>query len=96
LQLLKTDIIPERYVRNFNAFSPKDQIKLLRSTVAVVGLGGLGGGVTEILARIGIGTLILIDGDVFEDTNLNRQMLSYTEPHWNLKGFGSGGKSQRN
>jgi molybdopterin-synthase adenylyltransferase len=73
---LENDIIPERYVRNFNAFSPKDQIKLLRSTVAVVGLGGLGGGVTEILARIGIGTLILIDGDVFEDTNLNRQVLS--------------------
>jgi molybdopterin-synthase adenylyltransferase len=73
---LENDIIPERYVRNFSAFSQKDQIKLLRSTVAVVGLGGLGGGVTEILARIGIGTLILIDGDVFEDTNLNRQVLS--------------------
>lgn len=73
---LENGIIPERYVRNFNAFSQKDQIKLLRSTVAVVGLGGLGGGVTEILARIGIGTLILIDGDIFEDTNLNRQMLS--------------------
>ncbi len=73
---LENSIIPERYVRNFKAFSKDDQIKLLRSAVAVVGLGGLGGGVTEILARIGIGTLILIDGDVFEDTNLNRQLLS--------------------
>ena len=73
---LENGIIPERYARNFNSFSQEDQIKLLRSTVAVVGLGGLGGGVTEILARIGIGSLILIDGDVFEDTNLNRQMLS--------------------
>jgi molybdopterin-synthase adenylyltransferase len=72
---LENNIIPERYVRNFNAISQKDQIKLLRSVVAIVGLGGLGGGVTEILARIGIGSLILIDGDVFEDTNLNRQVL---------------------
>jgi molybdopterin-synthase adenylyltransferase len=73
---LENGIIPERYVRNLNAFSIKDQIKLLQSKVAVVGLGGLGGSVTEILARMGIGTLTLIDGDVFEDSNLNRQMLS--------------------
>jgi molybdopterin-synthase adenylyltransferase len=73
---LENGIIPDRYVRNLNAFSIKDQIKLLRSQVAIVGLGGLGGSVTEILARIGIGALTLIDGDVFEDSNLNRQMLS--------------------
>lgn len=72
---LQNGIIPQRYVRNFKAFSPKDQIKLLQSSVAVVGLGGLGGGVTEILARIGIGKLILIDGDAFEESNLNRQFL---------------------
>jgi molybdopterin-synthase adenylyltransferase len=76
IKALENGIIPERYARNFNAFSDKDQIKLLQSKVAVVGLGGLGGSVTEILARIGIGTLILIDGDIFEDSNLNRQMLS--------------------
>jgi molybdopterin/thiamine biosynthesis adenylyltransferase len=73
---LENDIIPERYVRNFKAFSNQDQLKLLKSTVAIIGLGGLGGGVVEILGRIGVGTLILIDGDVFEETNLNRQMLS--------------------
>jgi molybdopterin/thiamine biosynthesis adenylyltransferase len=73
---LENDIIPERYVRNFKAFSYQDQIALLKSIVAIIGLGGLGGGVVEILARIGIGTLILIDGDIFEETNLNRQMLS--------------------
>jgi len=41
-----------------------------------VGLGGLGGYVTEALARAGMGRLILIDGDVFEEHNLNRQLLS--------------------
>ncbi|MGA7144317.1 MAG: ThiF family adenylyltransferase, partial [Desulfobacterales bacterium] len=49
---------------------------LLRSRVTIVGLGGLGGAVIEILARVGIGALRLIDGDVFEDSNLNRQFLS--------------------
>ena len=68
--------IPERYARNMQTFSSQDQVILLNSCVCVVGLGGLGGSVTEILARLGIGALTLIDGDVFEDSNLNRQLLS--------------------
>jgi molybdopterin/thiamine biosynthesis adenylyltransferase len=73
---LKADATPERYVRNMKTFSSDEQIILLRSRVSIVGLGGLGGAVTEILARVGIGTLRLIDGDIFEDSNLNRQFLS--------------------
>lgn len=73
---LEAGIVPERYVRNMKMYSLADQAGLLRACVAVVGLGGLGGGVTEILARIGIGSLCLIDGDRFEDSNLNRQFLS--------------------
>ncbi len=69
-------IVPERYARNMKTFSPVDQATLLRAQVSIVGLGGLGGAVTEILARIGIGSLNLIDGDIFEDSNLNRQFLS--------------------
>ncbi len=53
-----------------------DQISLLKATVCIVGLGGLGGTVTELLARLGIGTLTLVDGDTFDDSNLNRQILS--------------------
>jgi molybdopterin/thiamine biosynthesis adenylyltransferase len=49
---------------------------LLKSHVAVIGQGGLGGTVTEILARIGIGRLTLVDADMFEESNLNRQLLS--------------------
>ncbi len=70
---LENGIIPERYTRNMKILSAADQVKMLQATVAVVGLGGLGGSVTETLARMGIGRLILIDGDVFEDSNLNRQ-----------------------
>lgn len=73
---LELGIVPERYARNMKMFSAEDQIALLQSRVSVVGLGGLGGVVVEVLARIGIGTLHLIDGDIFEDSNLNRQFLS--------------------
>ena len=54
------------------SYTIEDQAALLKSTVRVLGLGGLGGGVTEILARSGVGTLKLVDGDSFEDSNLNR------------------------
>jgi molybdopterin/thiamine biosynthesis adenylyltransferase len=73
---LKDRIIPERYARNLHSLTPADQVKLLEAHVAVVGLGGLGGTVAEALARIGVGTLTLIDGDGFDESNLNRQILS--------------------
>ncbi|MBU8910805.1 MAG: HesA/MoeB/ThiF family protein [Desulfobacterales bacterium] len=65
-----------RYDRNFNTLSRKEQKTLGASKVAVIGLGGLGGGVCEMLARVGVGHLTLIDGDSFEASNLNRQLLS--------------------
>jgi len=73
---LEHGVIPERYVRNMKTWAPADQVALLQAVVGVVGLGGLGGTVVEILARAGIGHLILIDGDRFEGHNLNRQLLS--------------------
>jgi molybdopterin/thiamine biosynthesis adenylyltransferase len=66
----------DRYARNKNSIDSADQAKLGACCVAVVGLGGLGGYIAEQLARIGIGKLILIDGDVFEPSNLNRQLLA--------------------
>lgn len=76
---LENGIFPERYLRNFKLFSPSDQIRLLRSKATVVGLGGLGGVIIEFLARAGVGHLNLIDGDRFEDHNLNRQLLCTQE-----------------
>ncbi len=78
LAALQQGITPEVYVRNQKSLSCLDQIRLLNKRVAVIGLGGLGGAVTEILARVGIGGLILVDGDRFDDSNLNRQLLSST------------------
>ncbi len=76
LAALQNGFVPERYARNMRTFSLADQAALLKSHAGVVGLGGLGGTVTEILARMGVGRLTLIDGDRFEDSNLNRQLLS--------------------
>jgi len=75
-QALRRRILPRRYLRNFGTLGWQGQLALLESTVAVVGLGGLGGNVVEGLARSGIGCLVLVDGDVFVDHNLNRQLLS--------------------
>lgn len=73
---LENGLVPEAYIRNQKSLSSRDQVRLLQTHVAIIGLGGLGGSVTEILARIGIGVLTLVDGDSFEDSNLNRQILS--------------------
>lgn len=69
----------ERYERNRETLSSEDQTVLGRSRVAILGLGGLGGGVCEMLARIGVGQLTLVDGDRFEASNLNRQIMSREE-----------------
>ena len=76
IMALEHGVVPERYVRNMKTFSPQDQVALLKAQVSIVGLGGLGGTVVEILSRLGIGTLNVIDGDTFEESNLNRQFLS--------------------
>lgn len=48
--------------------------RLAACRVTVVGLGGVGGYVVEVLARSGVGALTLIDGDKVEESNLNRQI----------------------
>jgi len=73
---LKQGIIPWRYLRNIGTISLDGQIKLLRSTVAVVGAGGLGGTIIELLARQGVGHLIITDNDCFTERDLNRQIMS--------------------
>ena len=76
IMALQQGIVPLRYLRNIGTIGPDGQIKLLQSTVAVVGAGGLGSSVVELLARQGIGHLIIIDNDRFTEQNLNRQIMS--------------------
>ncbi len=65
-----------RYNRNRNMLSQEENEKLRSFKVCVVGCGGLGGYVIEMLGRLGIGMITAVDGDVFDETNLNRQLLS--------------------
>lgn len=54
-----------------------DKINILKNkTILVLGLGGVGGYVTESLARCGIGNLILVDYDKVDITNINRQIIA--------------------
>jgi len=70
------DLLKARYERNVNALSVEDVLKLHDAKVCVVGVGGLGGYVVEILARIGVLNITIVDYDVFEPNNLNRQLFS--------------------
>ncbi len=71
--------IRERHSRNIPALSEEDMEKLAGSRVLVVGCGGLGGNIIEYLTRAGVGHLTVVDGDVFEESNLNRQILSTSD-----------------
>jgi molybdopterin/thiamine biosynthesis adenylyltransferase len=73
---LENKIWPACLLSNRGAFSLSDQIKLLQSSAAIIGAGGLGGTVVHGLARIGVGRLSICDGDTFEESNLNRQLLA--------------------
>lgn len=50
--------------------------QLKNKAVAIVGIGGVGGYVAESLARSGVGKLILVDYDVVDETNINRQIIA--------------------
>ncbi|WP_243359401.1 HesA/MoeB/ThiF family protein [Fundidesulfovibrio terrae] len=79
IDALEQGVIPERYLRNFKTLDCAAQARLLRSKISLVGLGGLGGPILEGLARLGFGVISAADHDVFEPTNLNRQLLATEE-----------------
>ncbi len=74
-EALGLGILPCRYIRNGDVLSVGEQLRLAGSRVAVAGAGGLGGQAILLLARLGVGTLVVVDGDRFEESNLNRQAL---------------------
>ena len=72
----RAGVVVERYVRNLDSVDLAAQARLLESRVLLVGLGGLGGHVLDLLCRMGVGRITAADGDVFETSNLNRQLLA--------------------
>ena len=50
--------------------------KLKNKTILVLGVGGVGGFVVESLVRSGLGNIIIVDNDIVDETNLNRQLIA--------------------
>ena len=71
--------ITGRYERIEALFGEEGLARLRAARVMVVGLGGVGGACTEALARGGIGSLALVDCDSVEASNLNRQVVAFTD-----------------
>jgi len=69
----------QRFIRNIPAISEEEQRRLRTKRAVIVGCGGLGGYLIEFMARAGVGQITVVDGDVFDESNLNRQTLSLPE-----------------
>ena len=69
-------MIEERYIKNLPFLSPEECARLHGKRVLIAGCGGLGGYAIELLLRAGVGKMTAVDGDVFQPSNLNRQLLS--------------------
>lgn len=83
--------MPEKYdektyweiiTRQNGILEKEKQLKLKNSQITVIGCGGIGGATVEMLARMGVGKLRIVDKDVFETSNINRQLMS------NMKNIG--------
>lgn len=62
--------------RQKGIINENEQLNLLKSQITVIGCGGIGGATTEMLARMGVGKLRIVDKDVFDISNINRQLMS--------------------
>ncbi|WP_411965433.1 SAMP-activating enzyme E1 [Haloferax sp. YSMS24] len=71
----------DRYSRHIimDEVGPEGQERLLSSRVVVVGAGGLGSPVIQYLAAVGVGELVVVDDDVVERSNLQRQVIHHDE-----------------
>ncbi|MCR5026742.1 MAG: HesA/MoeB/ThiF family protein [Methanobrevibacter sp.] len=77
--------MPTRYIgdgyweiisRQMSVVTRSEQQRFKDSKITVIGCGGIGGETIEMLARMGIGELVLVDEDAFDLSNLNRQTLA--------------------
>jgi molybdopterin/thiamine biosynthesis adenylyltransferase len=70
---LSLEVWPQRYLRNAGSLGVDGQKKILQARALLIGVGGLGGTIAQLLARMGLGFLVMADGDSFSEDNLNRQ-----------------------
>jgi len=70
---MENGVYRESFSRNIGILTEEEQSRLAGSTVAIVGLGGIGGNTLVTLARMGVGGFCIADFDRFEYANINRQ-----------------------
>lgn len=70
--------IPARLMRTGLLLGEEGVKKLQNSTVMIIGVGAVGGYALEAIARAGVGHIIVVDFDIFDETNINRQILALT------------------
>ena len=69
----------EKFTRTENLIG-KDKLNILQNShIAVFGIGGVGGYVTEALIRAGVGKIDIIDNDTVSESNINRQIIATTK-----------------
>ena len=66
------------YKRNYGIFTQKEQERIGNARVLIVGCGGIGGTVAVALARSGVKQFILVDFDIYEPSNMNRQIACFS------------------
>ena len=66
----------EQFSRSIRLWGEEAQRRVMAARVAVLGLGGVGGHLFEALCRAGVGRILAVDGDVVDESNLNRQLLA--------------------
>ncbi len=69
-------VIMEQFKRTELLLGKDKMGKIFNSTVAVIGLGAVGGFALEMLARVGVGCLVIADFDIVQTSNINRQILA--------------------
>lgn len=74
-----------RYERTIALIGEEALEKLKRAHVAIFGVGGVGGYVTEALVRAGVGKITVVDNDTVNETNINRQIIALTSTVGRLK-----------
>ena len=75
----------EKFLRTEMLIGQENLQKLNNSHIAVFGIGGVGGYVTEALARAGVGKVDIIDNDTVSESNINRQIIATTKTIGQLK-----------
>jgi molybdopterin/thiamine biosynthesis adenylyltransferase len=67
------------FERNYGVLTPEQQERISSAKVAVIGCGGIGGVLAVVLARTGVEHFVLMDHDVYQPSNMNRQVICFCD-----------------